>query len=234
MKAQLVTAAAVLVMLVPTLARAQQTETGEKTYFQQGVPAPSQALELTVGTGYTQPFGMLRSGVGMPQVAKAGIGVDVAGGYRIDPHWGISLGGQYQELTPERVDATRGVAATIAAQYHIAPMTRLDPFVELGTGYRALWQVPGNNQAQVLNHGLQLARLRAGFDVRLSPDIAVAPVIGADANLFLWQDSAGQNVAISNPAVNTFVFAGVQGRLDVGGTKVGQSTTTSGYMEGEY
>jgi hypothetical protein len=230
MKAHLVAAAAALaVFVVPTIAGAQQAE---KTYFQQGVPAPSQAFEATVGTGYTQGFGMLRSGVGMPQVSKEGIGVDVSGGYRIDPHWAVSLGGQYTELRAENADAARGGTATIAAQYHIDPNTRLDPWVELGSGYRLLAQVtPGGNADTVYNHGFQLARVRAGLDLRLSPDIAVAPVIGADATLFLWQDVGGNNTAIADPAVSTFVFAGVQGRLDVGGNKVGTATVTSTDLE---
>lgn len=230
MKAHLVAAAAALAVFgVSTLASAQQAE---KTWFQQGVPAPSSAFEATVGTGYTQGFGMLRSGVGMPQVSREGIGVDVAAGYRIDPHWAVSLGAQYQEFRAENADAARGGTGTIAAQYHIAPTTRLDPFVELGSGYRMLWQVaPGGQGPNVLNHGFQLGRVRAGLDLRLSPDIAVAPVIGADATLFLWQDSGGNNIAIANPAVSTFVFAGVQGRLDVGGNKVGTATVTSTDLE---
>ena len=48
----------------------------------------------------------------------------------------------------------------------------------------------------------------------------------ADATLFLWQD-AGTSSALSNPRVGTFVFAGIQGRLDTGGTSVGTTTTTS-------
>jgi hypothetical protein len=229
MKPHVVTAAVGLaILVVPTIANAQEAE---KSYFQQRVAAPSQAFEATVGTGYTQPCGLLRQGVGMPDVAKAGIGIDVAGGYRVDPHGGVSLGGQYQELNAQNADATRGAALTLAAQYHIAPTTRLDPWVELGTGYRMLWQVQGQNNPTVLNHGFELARARAGFDLRLSPDIAVAPVIGADATVFLWQDVGGNNTAISDPRVSTFVFAGVQGRLDVGGTKVGTATTTSATPE---
>jgi hypothetical protein len=224
MKPHLITAASALALLViPTIASAQDAE---RTWTQRTVPAPSQAFEATVGTGYTQPFGLLRSGVGMPDVAKAGIGIDAAVGYRIDPHWGLSVGGQYQELNAQNADASRGAAFTFAAQYHIVPTTRLDPWLELGTGYRMLWQVQGNNNPTVLNHGFELARARAGFDLRLSPDIAIAPVIGADATVFLWQDQ-GTAVAIADPRVSTFVFAGVQGRIDIGGTKVGSTTTTS-------
>lgn len=237
MKPHLVTAAGVLALLVPALARAQVatlSTPGEKTYLQQGVPAPARAFELTVGTGYTQPFGLLRSGVGFPSVARAGIGIDIAAGYRMTPHWGISLGGQYQELIAEQADATRGAAATAAVQYHLAPTTRLDPWLELGAGYRALWSVPQNNGPVVLNHGFQLVRARIGFDLRASPDVAFGPVIGADLTTFLWEDISGDNRAISNPAVSTFVFAGLQGRFDMGGTKIGRATTTSAPVHHEY
>jgi hypothetical protein len=129
MKPHLITAASALALLViPTIASAQDAE---RTWTQRTVPAPSQAFEATVGTGYTQPFGLLRSGVGMPDVAKAGIGIDAAVGYRIDPHWGLSVGGQYQELNAQNADASRGAAFTFAAQYHIVPTTRLDPWLEL-------------------------------------------------------------------------------------------------------
>jgi hypothetical protein len=231
MKAHLVAAAAALaVLVVPSLAGAQQAE---KTWFQQGVPAPASAFEATIGTGYTQGFGMLRSGVGMPSVAREGIGVELSGGYRIDPHWAVSLGGQYTELKARNADAARGGALTIAAQYHIDPNTRLDPWVELGAGYRLLSQISpgGANTRDVLNHGFELARLRAGIDVRVSPDIALAPVIGADATLFTWQGTNGNNTAIADPSVSTFVFAGVQGRIDVGGNRVGTTTLTSTDLE---
>lgn len=231
MKAHLMgIAAAALAVLVPSIAGAQQQEIqpSEKTYTQQGLPAPAQAFEATVGTGYTQGFGMFRSGVGMPQVAHEGIGVDASAGYRIDPHWALSIGGEYQELNATNASAARGATATIAAQFHMAPTIRLDPWVELGSGYRALWLIPSTNiEATALTHGWQIARARLGFDLRVSPDIAVAPVIGADATMFLWQDVSGNNAAIPSPAVSTFVFAGVQGRLDIGGNKVGTTTVTS-------
>ncbi|MDB5220118.1 MAG: hypothetical protein JWO86_8045 [Myxococcaceae bacterium] len=226
MKAQLVgIGVAALALLAPTLAGAQ---TAERTYLEHGVPAPAQALELTVGTGWTQGFGNLSSGVGMPSVAHEGIGVDASAGYRIDPHFALSIGGQYQELNAQASSAARGATATIAGQYHMAPYTRLDPWLELGSGYRGLWLVPSvANTPTNLVHGWQIARARLGFDVRLSPDIAIAPVIGADATMFLFQDIGGNNSAIGSPAVSTFVFAGLQGRIDLGGNKVGTAVVTS-------
>jgi len=188
------------------------------------VPAPARALELSVATGYTQGFGSLQRGVGLPSVARAGIGAELGVGYRIDPHWGVSAIGQYQELRSERADAARGMTGTLAVQYHMAPSVRVDPWVELGTGYRVLWE-PLPDRDTLVNHGLQLARLRVGLDLR-DENIAIAPVIGADITTFLWQD-AGTVDALSDPRVSTFVFAGIQGRLDVGGTKTSTVRTTS-------
>lgn len=103
---------------------------------------------------------------------------------------------------------------------------RLDPWVELGTGYRGFWET-AEGQNALLTHGFQLARARVGMDLRGSEALSIGPVIGADATLLLWQDG-GQQVAIADPRLSTFVFAGIQGRLDVGGTMVGVTTTTSG------
>lgn len=236
MKPHFVTAAAVLALGLPSVARAQRpTTSGEQGSPQRGVRAPSEAFELTIGTGYTQPFGLLRSGVGMPSIAGAGIGFDLGLGYRIGPRWGVSLGGQYQELTSaEQLDATRGFAVTFAVQYHLAPHLRTDPWLELGAGYRGLWTFPQGDFASALNHGPQAVRARVGLDVRVSPDIAFSPVIGADLTAFLWADSAGDNRAVSDPAVSTFVFAGVQARFDTGATHIGKTTTTSASARAAY
>jgi hypothetical protein len=49
----------------------------------------------------------------------------------------------------------------------------------------------------------------------------------------LWQD-AGTSTALSNPRVSTFVFAGVQGRFDAGGTQASATTTVTSYRPEEY
>jgi hypothetical protein len=109
-------------------------------------------------------------------------------------------------------------------QYHLDPQVRVDPWLELGTGYRVLWEpLPGADT--VVTHGLQLGRARIGLDLR-GESVAIAPFIGADLTTFLWQD-LGSNEAIASPRLSTFVFAGIQGRLDVGGEKVGTTRLTS-------
>ncbi len=187
------------------------------------IPAAENAVELTIGSGYTQGFGSLKSGVGMPSVATGGLGIDLGVGYRIDPRWSVSWAGEYQELTPERAGSgARGFTTSIAAQYHFSPVSRVDPWVEIGAGYRFLWEDPSIGPT-LLSHGWQLARVRAGLDLRADAHVAFGPMIGADATMFLFQDGDDLPTYISDPRLSTFIFAGVQGRFDIGG-----STTTSG------
>jgi len=202
-------------------------EAEQRSWEQSHVAAPTKALELTVGSGYTQGFGSLQSGVGMPSVATPGIGVDVGVGYRMSPKAAVLVSGQYQELTAERASGARGLTGTLGLTYHLAPMQRVDPWVEVGTGYRLLWEDPvaGPN---LLTHGFQLGRVRAGLDFRAGPNAAIGPMIGADANLFLFQDIPGVQTNIADPTVSTFVFAGLQGRFDAGGTSTGMSVGSTG------
>lgn len=195
----------------------------ERPYLLQSVPAPSRAFELTVGTGYTQGFGTLESGLGVPRVAKAGIGVDASVGYRIEPSYSVSFGAQYQELTAVRDDAARGFAVSLALQYHIVPSARLDPWVEIGSGYRMLWLLPFGPGPTTFYNGPQLVRLRAGVDLRLSRAVAVSPMIGADATMFVYRDAETIS-AIPTPTISVFVYAGLLGRFDIGGSHPAQLT----------
>lgn len=194
-----------------------QAQNEKKTWFEQPLEAPTRALEIVVGTGYTQGFGSLQSGVDMRDVITPGIGVDVGLGYRANPHWALMFGGQYQEFAAERAASARGFLTGVAAAYHVAPYTRTDPWVQLGAGYRFLWENPHDvTQPNLLSHGIELAKLTVGVDFRVDKDVAIAPVIGADVTLPLWQAIGGNaSVAINDPRPSTFVFAGLQARFDV-------------------
>jgi outer membrane protein OmpA-like peptidoglycan-associated protein len=194
------------------------------------IEAPSNAFELTLGTGYTQGFGTLESGVGMPSVATPGIGFDLGLGYRPVPEFSLQLTGSYFELTAERAQAARGLTGGIAATGHLSPYSSVDPFITLGTGYRMLWETHAIGP-DLLTHGFELAKAQVGLDIRVSPDVAIAPVIGADVNLFLWQSGATADTTISDPRVSTFVFAGLQGRFDMGGSRsTGAGLQTAAYV----
>ncbi|HEY1960688.1 MAG TPA: OmpA family protein [Polyangiaceae bacterium] len=197
-------------------AHAQTAEQGGRM-----LAAPARALEVVVGTGYTQGFGMLQPGVDMRNVVNAGVGVDLGVLYRINPRWAVGLVGQYNELDAERATAARGFTTGFAAMFHAAPYRRLDPWVQLSTGYRGLWEIHNDGTPTIATHSLELAKLSVGVDLRASRDVAIGPVIGADLTLPLWQSNGGGAAnAISDPRVATFVFAGVQARFDVGGERV--------------
>jgi len=181
--------------------------------------APSHTLELRIGTGYTQGFGLLASSQSIDAVAGPGIGIDAAADYRFDPRWSIGLQGEYQEFAPitSATRAARGAAGNVGFTYHASPFTRADPFFRFGTGYRLLWEVdPVGGAPTALVHGAELATATVGYDVRSSPGIAIAPVVGADLDLWAWQEQNGANVPLRPAQVGTYLFAGVQGRFDVG------------------
>jgi len=188
--------------------------------------APKQATEIGVEGGYTQPFGTLTSGRSISDIAKAGGGVGLTYAYRIDPHWSIGLTGQFHESAPASDlgpnASVRGVATGIIATYHVLPFRTIDPYASLGTGYRFLWVVPRGANDNDMIHGLELGRALGGVDFRVSKDVAMGPLVGADVNLFLWDhlQSTGTNVEITDVHPTTFVFAGVGGRFDIGGKRV--------------
>jgi hypothetical protein len=210
-------------------AHAQESEKAAPTLF----AAPKQAFELDVETGYSQGFGGLdaRPNAAMATVARGGLGVGIGLGFRATPEFSIAGTFQYQELAaaPEQPQGTRvrGAGVGVEGKLHVRPYDRIDPWVGLGTGYRMLWIVPegpGNNE---LNHGLELARAKVGLDIRVSRDVALGPVIGGGVNLFLWRNPEGPvgNTVIPDKKVSTFLFAGVQGRFDIGGQRVERTST---------
>jgi hypothetical protein len=74
-----------------TAARAQ--ERGESSYLAQHLRAPSDALELKVGVGYTQGFGDLAPARGIDSVAGAGVGVSAEIDYRLSRPWSLGVEG---------------------------------------------------------------------------------------------------------------------------------------------
>jgi outer membrane protein OmpA-like peptidoglycan-associated protein len=209
-------------------ASASAQETGN-SYLAQHLRAPAKALELKVGTGYTQGFGNVAPGRDVPTVAGAGLGVSADIDYRLSHFWSVGVEGQYQEFTSEQNTSARGIAANLGATYHFNPTLRGDPWARLGTGYRVLYENDpvGASGTTQLRHGFELLAAKVGYDVRVSEDVAIAPVIGADLNMFVWENpsSAGSGV-MASPQVATFVYAGLQGRFDIGGTREDLSTTT--------
>jgi len=200
-----------------------------ETYTQNRMAAPTKAFELQVGTGYTQGFGMAAPGVGIPSLAGAGLAADVDLGYRVNPLWSIGVQGEYEEFTNERNAAARGAAANVGVTFHGAPLRRGDPWLRVATGYRGLWDVNPPGIPTTVLHGFELAKAQVGYDVRVSPGFAIAPTAGIDVNLFAWQQQAGFTNRMTASQIGSFVFAGLNGRFDLGGSTTNRTTVATDY-----
>ncbi len=203
------------------LAWASSGHAQEESYFNRPVAAPTHAFELKVGTGYTQGFGWLTPTQHIADVAGPGIGVDVGVAYRADPRWsiGVECGAQDFQNNATVNTAARGVTANVGVTYHGSPYVHGDPWLRLGTGYRALWNVnPVAGGPTTMLHGFEIAKASVGYDVRVSPHVAIAPLVGADVGAFVWQEQNGGNTTMARPQLGTYVFAGLQGRFDFGPT----------------
>ncbi len=156
-------------------------------------------------------------------MAGAGIGVNLDIDYRMSSHASFGVAGQYQEFSSENNTAARGAMGNLGFTFHGAPFRRADPWLRIAAGYRLLWSVhPTSGAPTTLVHGFEIAALNLGYDFRLSEGVAIAPMIGADLTLFVWEHAGNFSRALPSAQVGTFVFAGLQGRFDAG-----PSTSTS-------
>ncbi len=87
-----------------------------------------------------------------------------------------------------------------------------DPWLRLGTGYRMVWDVNPVGAPNTTNmfNGFDLVTGKVGYDFRVSPNVAFAPVVGADLQTFVWRDAT----PLSRAQVGTFIYAGLQARFD--------------------
>jgi hypothetical protein len=188
------------------------------------VRAPRDALELGVAAGYTQGFGAVTPDRRVAAGPGGAIGASL--GYRITPYWSVGATGQYQGYGTSGAQATsstlRGATADLHGTYHLAPYNRLDPHVTVGAGYRLFAESPAGDAPTTLTHSLELGKVAVGLDVRSSESIAISPVVGADLNLFILRAGGAGPASPGNQSVSAFVFAGVEGRFDVGGTRVNE------------
>ena len=214
-------AAALVTLAGATPALAQTTEGG---YLETPVRAPKKAFELGVNTGYTQGFGVLSGGRPVGRIAGPGFGAGIDLGYRATPGFSIGVAGQFQGYSASsdlpRGTMVRGGSADLQATFHAAPYSHIDPWVTVGGGYRALWQVPTGSTPTIMTHGFELGKLQLGVDLRASESVAISPTIGAGVDMFVWENVAGGEAArLRGRGASGFLFAGIQGRFDIGGAR---------------
>ena len=221
-----IAASAITVATFVSTASAQEQQEG---YFRARVYAPQRALELTPGLSYAEPFGDAAKGANVRDFAGSALAPTLGIAYRLTPHVAIGVTGMYQEFSAGN-DVTAGTTVRGHARavgggpdvtVHFRPYERVDPFLRAGFGYRAMWELRDGANNDVVRHGLELGRLALGLDMRVSRDVAIAPVIGANANVFFWESrDNGASGAIPDPRVNVTAMAGLEARFDLGGDRV--------------
>jgi len=212
-------------LLAPAVAFAQPETAEQPAGFDHEVPAVRHAFEIGVATGYAQGGGDLGGNMGhLEDISGPGAAVELDLGYRIIPQLTVGAYGtfskfQHGDNVPSSTDVL-GATAGIQAAWHFRPDRSVDPWVNLGSGWKGLWLDPSSGKTTSLQ-GLELARLQVGVDYRLSKDIAIAPVIGGSISTFISQDSEMTNdlTEINDKKVAFTGFAGVSGRFDLGGSR---------------
>jgi hypothetical protein len=179
------------------------------------------AVELTIGTGYEQGFGNIASAQpSLTDIAQAGGAVQAGIGYRLIPQLTLGIygtGGMFGR--GDAVDHSANLytaTAGVQADWHFLPRgIAFDPWLSLGTGWRGYWVHA--DQGTTSLQGMELAKLQVGLDYRVDQAVAIGPLVGVDVSTFFTQSTPASSSFsnISNPNVNTFLFAGLQGRFDI-------------------
>jgi hypothetical protein len=186
------------------------------------VAATGRSLEIAFGGGYTQGVGGAGAASPLEDTTGPGGNVEVQVGVRLNEH--LAVGG-YGTLARYRhgdllADGTQAYGATagVQAAWHTRTNRSVDPWISVGTGWRGLW-LTEHGQSQVTAFGIEIARLQIGVDYRITPALAVAPVVGASTSVFIEQHTGAMDSfsAVHDNRLNLYVFGGVLGRFDIGG-----------------
>ena len=178
------------------------------------------ALEIAVGAGYAQGTGDIADNMAsVGDLSGAGGTGELKIGYRIIPELAIGAYGTLAAFAEgDQVDNSNvmGATAGVFADWHILPAEELDPWIGLSSGWRTLWVDPDSGKGETLQ-GLELARLQVGLDYRITPEVAIAPVVGGALSMFVAHDGPGTDGydEIDDQSVGVFFFGGVQGRFDL-------------------
>jgi hypothetical protein len=221
----------IVLCLASSAAWAQTTVSVDEPAPPKVLGAPVSAFEIGVQGGYTQPFGEITPDQNIDDIVDAGGSIAVELGYRINQSFSLSalVNGHRSAVDNSQNDTLEitGVSGTAQFTIHTMPYSRVDPYLAFGAGYRALWLIDEGPDNDRVLHGIEVGRATFGVDFRLSDSVAIGPLMGADVNLFLWDENTDLDTRISveDPQASTFIFAGVAGRFDVGGRRVPNPNT---------
>lgn len=178
--------------------------------------APS-GWELGLGAGYSQgrgDFGDLDAPVQDVTDGGGGVQLDVA--YRVRPRLAVGAYGTYARYARgDGADGDLGIhgaTAGVQATVHTAPDDAVDPWISVGAGWKGLWLDPTMGTTRGF-HGLELARVQVGADVRASRRVAIAPVIGASVSTFVGQRIGTELIDVEERGLQVTGYVGLAGRI---------------------
>jgi len=182
----------------------------------------SGALEIAIGGNYTQGFGDLGGGMASAQdVSGPGGGIELQLGYRATPHLGLGLyatAAAYEQGAD--VFDVGSASVGLRADWHFRPDRATDPWISIGTGFRALGMTGSDGVDRGLR-GVDLARVQLGVDHRLSNSVSIAPVFGLTASMYgeMKDDMDDRFREIADKDVHISVTGGLLGRFDFFGRR---------------
>lgn len=188
------------------------------------VPPTEPGFEFALGGGYTQGAGGAGIIGNIEDVAGPGATIEVQVGYRVRSRFAVGAYGNAAWFRHGDAigDGSRayGASAGLQAVLHASDTRSLDPWISVGAGWRGLWIERAGMQRSSMQ-GIELMRIQLGIDYRLSPRLAIAPVISASLSTFLVENAVmpGDFTPVMDKRLNLYGFAGCLGRFDLlGGT----------------
>jgi hypothetical protein len=185
------------------------------------VPATRGPFEIVVAGGYTQGAGGAGLIGNIEDVAGPGGTVELQLGYRASSRFAAGVYGAIARFRHGDAigDGSRAYGATAGVQavWHTSNTRSVDPWASVGIGWRGLWIDRIGAPASSMQ-GIELLRLQLGIDYRLSPRLAVAPVISASLSIFLVENATMPDdfTPVQDKRLNLYGFAGLLGRFDLG------------------
>ena len=183
------------------------------------MPAIDGGLEVAVSLGSATSVGDVGDGMAADDLIGTAGQLELKVGTRLTPNLGLSFYSQAQALT-EGSNRARDVytgSAGLMMDFHLRPRAPIDPWIGIGAGVAAILVEQDGHSLAV---GVELARIQAGVDFRLSKDFAIGPMIGASATLYGAQKTPMNDFAeIDDKGINWTFSAGVAGRFNAFGTR---------------
>ncbi|MGN6111310.1 MAG: hypothetical protein ACTHU0_39805 [Kofleriaceae bacterium] len=193
-----------------------------------GKPAVASGFEVKLGGDYAHITGNAGN-IDVGDVIGEGGRGELKLGARVTPY--VSLGaygtlGGFSNSNELRnpIAATNvdiwDVSAGLFTELHFAPYSNsVDPWLGIGVGWHAMWFSPNNDAPSSSLQGFDVAKVQIGADFRVTPDVAIAPVVGAGLTLFAWEKVPGVTNGfdeINDKDISVYLTAGLQGRFNFG------------------